>query len=200
MKDFWNQRYSEKIYVYGTDANAFFRDFIKRREPGCLLLPAEGEGRNAVFAALNGWKVDAFDYSEKAAQKALALARHNKVDINYRLARFEDLDLDAEKYDLIALIYAHLHEDIRRSVHRKLVDYLKPGGTLFLEAFSKNQIHNDSGGPRNEAMLYDTEELAEDFSGLSIELLEQRLVELDEGKYHRGTADVIRLIAHKPAA
>ena len=50
---FWNERYVSKEYVYGKEPNTFFKDFIhqKLRIPGKLLLPAEGEGRNAVFAA-----------------------------------------------------------------------------------------------------------------------------------------------------
>lgn len=66
-----------------------------------------------------------------------------------------------------------------------------------MEAFSKEQIHNNSGGPRSEAMLYTLEELREDFRYLKINEIAQPDVKLDEGKYHRGKANVIRLLARK---
>ena len=77
---FWNERYVSKEYVYGKEPNTFFKDFIhqKLRVPGKLLLPAEGEGRNAVFAALNGYQVTAFDFSKDAKNKAQLLADEKK--------------------------------------------------------------------------------------------------------------------------
>ena len=64
MKDFWDTRYSEETYAYGTAPNIFFSTTFKNLNPGKALFPAEGEGRNAVFAASCGWEVVAFDQSE----------------------------------------------------------------------------------------------------------------------------------------
>lgn len=46
--------------AYGTEPNAFFKAQLDQLTPGRLLLPAEGEGRNAVYAAKKGWEVAAF--------------------------------------------------------------------------------------------------------------------------------------------
>ena len=73
MKEFWNQRYQNEEYVYGKEANVFFSEQLQKLEPSTLLLPAEGEGRNAVFAAKLGWEVTGLDYSEEAKKKALKL-------------------------------------------------------------------------------------------------------------------------------
>ena len=61
MNEFWNQRYAEKEWVYGQNPNLYFKKFIDSTKPGTLLLPADGEGRNSVYAATKGWEVDAFD-------------------------------------------------------------------------------------------------------------------------------------------
>jgi hypothetical protein len=61
MIDFWNARYSAAEYAYGTEPNAFFKAQLDQLTPGRLLLPAEGEGRNAVYAAKKGWEVAAFE-------------------------------------------------------------------------------------------------------------------------------------------
>ncbi len=83
MRDFWNVRYSEEIYAYGTAPNVFFSSELKKLPPGKALFPAEGEGRNAVYAATCGWNVIAFDQSEAGKEKALQLAAKKGVEIDY---------------------------------------------------------------------------------------------------------------------
>ena len=154
MKDFWNLRYQENKFAYGLYPNRFFKSVIDRLNPGILLLPAEGEGRNAVYAAKSGWKVDAFDISDTAKKHAEELADKNRVKINYFLSSYQNLNLHDKNYHLIALIYAHIPVDRRRSVHQELIKYLLPGGKIILEAFDKEQINNQSGGPKNLDLLY----------------------------------------------
>ena len=49
MENFWDIRFKEEDYAYGTLPNAFFKETLNTYKPkGKLLLPAEGEGRNAV--------------------------------------------------------------------------------------------------------------------------------------------------------
>ena len=66
MKEFWNARYNTESYAYGKNPNQYFKDQIGLLPPGKILLAAEGEGRNAVYAASLGWDVFAYDFSEKA--------------------------------------------------------------------------------------------------------------------------------------
>jgi hypothetical protein len=47
----WNDRYSKDEYAYGEQPNNFLREELEKLKPGTILFPAEGEGRNAVFAA-----------------------------------------------------------------------------------------------------------------------------------------------------
>jgi len=196
-KQFWDDRYSSGNYIYGTQPNRFFKEKIDHLEPGRLLLPAEGEGRNAIYAAREGWQVDAFDISEKGRKKALELAKRNHVTINYSISKYNDYEIKKDFYDGIALVYAHLHKSKRRGVHRKLVTGLKPGGHLILEAFSKEQLGNNSGGPQDLEMLYDLDELLDDFEELKIKHADEIELELEEGNHHEGTANVIRVFAQK---
>jgi hypothetical protein len=59
MNNFWDERYADEEYVYGTTPNQYFKQELEKLTPGKILLPGEGEGRNAVFAATQGWKVTA---------------------------------------------------------------------------------------------------------------------------------------------
>lgn len=197
MKDFWNERYAENEFIYGKAPNEFFKQEINQLAPGTLLLPCEGEGRNAVYAAAKKWKVDAFDQSEAGKEKCVKLAAENNTIIHYQVADALAFDYGENKYDVIALIYAHFPVEIRKQVHDKCIKALKPGGTLLLEAFTPLQLQHTSGGPKNEEMLYTGTMLTDDFRELHITTINNVKIYLNEGPYHQGEADIVRLIATK---
>jgi 2-polyprenyl-3-methyl-5-hydroxy-6-metoxy-1,4-benzoquinol methylase len=197
MKEHWDERYSAETYIYGTHPNAWFAAKLDGLTPGKLLLPAEGEGRNAVYAATKGWDVTAFDQSVEGRKKALKLMADKGVNIEYNIHDLTEFDSKKEHFDAIALIFVHMPVEIRTTVHQKLLKSLKPGGYMILEAFTKSQIKNNTGGPRTEELLYECEQIKQDF--LSLELIERAelTVHLDEGPLHQGEANVIRLFAKK---
>jgi SAM-dependent methyltransferase len=198
--EFWNQRFSQSDALYGLAPNVFFAAELAKLPPGRLLLPAEGQGRNAIHAARQGWEVTAFDYSSVARDKALALAAHFEVEIRYELMSYAELELAQRAYDAVGLVYAHMPPELRPEVHAQLAQSLRPGGTLILEGFHKRQLPLDSGGPKNEAMLFSEAELRADFAEvLAIEVLRPETVELDEGDYHQGRAEVLRLVGKRLA-
>lgn len=193
MKEFWNDRYAKETYVYGTSPNAFFKEQLRLIDVGTILLPAEGEGRNAVHAAKQGWEVYAFDFSHEAKQKAIKLSEERGVSIHYELASFDEITFRPDFFDCIALFFVHVHSDVRKTYHQKIVEWLKPGGTLLLEGFSKEQINKPSGGPKNIDMLFSGKELTDDFNSLRhIEIYDLN-THLDEGSFHLGKASVIRM-------
>lgn len=197
MRDFWNKRYADSAYAYGKIPNQFFKQELLKLNPNNILLPAEGEGRNAVFAAESGWSVTAFDYSDIAKEKALELAIEKNVEINYKVSNFENFPAARNSFACIALIYAHILPRERNLLHKKMVNYLEVGGTLILEGFSKEQINRNTGGPKILDMLYAEDELRSDFQELNIIKIETLEIELSEGEFHDGTASVVRLIAQK---
>lgn len=203
MNEFWNARYKEEGFAYGVSPNEYFENIIKKiKASGNLLLPAEGEGRNAVFASKMGFKVDAFDLSVEGKNKALKLAEENEVNINYQVGALEDLHYKENSFDVIALIYAHFPMENRRNIHRKLITLLKPDGHLILEGFSKKHIAyqkvNDKvGGPKNVNILFSEKEIEDDFNEIEkIQVIEEEIL-LNEGLYHQGFASVIRYVGKK---
>jgi 2-polyprenyl-3-methyl-5-hydroxy-6-metoxy-1,4-benzoquinol methylase len=196
---FWNERYVSKEYVYGKEPNTFFKDFIhqKLRIPGKLLLPAEGEGRNAVFAALNGYQVTAFDFSKDAKNKAQLLASEKNISIEYLTSDISSFDFTNETYDVVGLFFVHLPPVERTTFHASVISSLLPGGLICLEAFHTDQIALQSGGPKKQDMLMDIDQLANDFK--SMEILHIAKIErvLDEGPFHQGKAVLVQLIAKK---
>jgi SAM-dependent methyltransferase len=197
MSNFWNERYSEKEYIYGKDPNVFFEEQLSQLNPGTIILPCEGEGRNAVYAASLGWNVRAFDSSDAGKMKALQLALNKEVIINYVIDDAVTVTYPEDSADVVAFIYAHFPPSIRKQIHQKAIHWLKPGGKIIIEAFHPNQLQNNSGGPKELSMLYTEEMIKEDFEGSKIELLQTTQTILEEGKYHEGKADIIRFIAVK---
>lgn len=202
MKTFWDDRYQQEEYAYGTEPNLFFKECISQLSPGLLLLPAEGEGRNAVFAAQKGWKVTAFDQSEAGKNKAMLLAVQKGVDITYDVMEITHMPYPAEKFDAVALIYLHFPDNVRQDYHRKIADNIKPGGYLILEAFSKKnlayRLGNPSvGGPDQLALLFDIEEIKTDFPGFLWHITEESDIYLNEGIFHKGNANVVRIFGVK---
>lgn len=202
-KEFWNNRFSETEFVYGKLPNEYLRQKLSELFViGEALFPAEGEGRNAVYAAALGWSTFAFDQSEVGRKKALALAEEHQTEISYSISQIDTIELPDNHYDLLVLIFSHLPEDQRRSAHIKLAKSLKVGGVLILEGFSKShqkfQLQNEkAGGPRDIGMLYDLEELKKDFSHFNFKEAYQTETELSEGENHKGKSSVVRIFATK---
>lgn len=200
--DRWNDRYSSEEFAYGTAPNNYLKEQLEKLKTGSILFPAEGEGRNAVFAAQLGWKVSAFDISAEGKNKALKLAEANNVVIDYQVGELETLNYQAEQFDVIALIYAHFPAAIKSSIHQKLETYLRKDGYIIFEAFSKKHLEylaiNDKvGGPKDIESLFSIEEIKSDFPDYEIIQLEEKEIELNEGLFHNGKGSVIRFVGKK---
>lgn len=195
--EFWDDRYGNNTYAYGKEPNRYFKKFIDEHTPGRLLLPGEGEGRNAIYAAARGWKVIAIDQSLEGMKKAGTLAKEHNVSIDYRLGDLSAFAFQNGEYDAIALIFLHLSPGIRPAVHKNFIRSLVPGGHLLVEAFSMDQLGRSSGGPPVRELLYDEALLARDFRPLEIIELYRTEELLDEGPFHQGPAEIVRLLARK---
>jgi 2-polyprenyl-3-methyl-5-hydroxy-6-metoxy-1,4-benzoquinol methylase len=195
-KEFWNERYGNTIFAYGKTANDFLQtqEFKTRSKILCL---AEGEGRNGVYLAKMGHHVTCLDYSESGIQKMRRLANENNVQLETICADLAEVILEPNTWDGIVLIFGHFPEQLRKYVHKQIYSALKPDGKLVLEAYHKNQLNFNTGGPMTDKLLYSKEELLSDFNAftsIQIETLER---EVHEGQYHFGKASVIQVVGVK---
>lgn len=198
----WNERYKNPEYAYGTEPNVFFKQEIDKLEAGRILLPAEGEGRNAVYASQKGWKVFAFDISIEGKNKALELAKHHHVKIDYAIGEITGLNYPAESFDAIGIIYNHYPAELKKIYFPILCKLLKKEGIVIMEVFSVNHLaYNQKnpkvGGPKDIELLYSLEEVKSLFKNYEMHRLEETEVELNEGIYHVGKGSVIRMVAQK---
>jgi SAM-dependent methyltransferase len=198
----WNDRYSKDEFAYGEKPNNYLKEQLEKLDPGKILFAAEGEGRNAVFAAKLGWEVSAFDISIEGKNKALRLAEANNVTIEYKVGELETLNYDNDQFDAIALIYAHFPAEIKSSYHKTLDKYLRNKGIIIFEAFSKKHLdymekNQNVGGPKEIEMLFSIDEIISDFRNYEIIELEEKEIELNEGLFHNGNGSVIRFVGQK---
>ncbi len=198
----WNDRYSKEEFAYGEEPNNYLKEQLTKLTVGRILFPAEGEGRNAVYAAKLGWTVSAFDISNEGKLKALKLAEKNNVIIDYKVGELETLDFEREQFDAIALIYAHFPANIKSLYHKTFDRLLKNEGILIFEAFSKKHIdyvtaNEKVGGPKDIESLFSIDEIKLDFPNYEIIELAEKEIELSEGIYHNGRGSVIRFIGQK---
>ncbi len=194
---FWDERFNSQDYTYGKDPAPFFAEQLKKYPQGKILLPAEGEGRNAVYAATMGWEVVATDWSEVGQQKALALAKEKNVQINFQINNCTESEYPDGEFDAIGLFFFHLDAESREQFHAKMVRALKPGGVLIFEAFDRDQLGRSSGGPQNLDVLYSLQQITEDFIELDFAVLGKEKVQMDSGSGHVGEAVVIRFVGIK---
>jgi SAM-dependent methyltransferase len=200
--DFWDERYSVSKYVYGEHPNSYLKEQLKNLPVGSILFVGEGEGRNGVYAAKLGWKVSAYDLSVEGKKKAERLARKHNVQVDYKVGELHELDYQKEQFDAIAVIFTHFHSKLRASMHTELSGYLRPGGYIIMEVFSKKQIDyqvegDSGGGPKNIDMLYTLEDIQSDFENFKFVELQETKKYLMEGDHHNGLSSVIRFVGIK---
>ena len=195
----WNQRYNQPDYVYGTQPNDFLVSASANIPRGKLLSLGEGEGRNAVYLATQGWDVTAVDSSEVGLEKARRLAAEKGVQITTIVADLIDFQIQPNSWEAIVSIFCHVPSAIRVPLHQAVVRGLKPGGVLVLEAFTPRQLAMGTGGPASPDMLMTLASLRQELAGLRF----VQAVELDrkvvEGQFHTGQAAVVQIVGVKEA-
>lgn len=194
----WDERYSGQAYAYGKEPNSFLREHVEVLPRGRVLCLAEGEGRNAVFLALQGYVVTAVDSSVVGLRKAAALAEERGVSIEIIHADLNHFDPGTGVWDAIVSIFVPLPSEQRVQLHSKVIRALRPGGVYLMEAYRPQQLAYGTGGGDNIDCMQSVTTVAKELEGLdSLHLCE---IERDvvEGSYHTGLAAVLQLIARKP--
>ena len=194
----WNARYSAEGFFYGSDPNDFLRAQASRiAQGGKVLCLAEGEGRNAVYLAGQGFAVTAVDGSQAGLTKLTKFAAERSVSVETTCADLAEYDMGENKWDAIISVWCHLPPALRADVHRRCVAALKPGGFLILEAYTPRQLEYKTGGPPVAEMMMTLGALRSELVGL--EFLHEADIdrEIHEGRGHEGKSAVVQLVARR---
>ena len=194
----WDERYGAADYYYGTEANEFLREHCSEiRRGGDVLCLAEGEGRNAVFLAQQGFRPVAVDQSAVGLAKAERLAAASDVQIHTVLANLDGYQIEPMRRDGIVSIWCHLPVPLRAAVHRGVVTGLKVGGVLLQEAYTPAQLEYGTRGPRSADLLPTLEQLREELKGLEFVHATERERTVHEGGGHHGLSAVVQVVAQR---
>lgn len=196
-RQFWDARYGEAGYAYGSESNDFLREQATRLPLGDALCLAEGEGRNGVYLAELGHRVTVQDLSPIGLEKAQQLARARGVAIDTLCGDLRDFRPAAESTDLVVAIWMHLPPALRADVLGRAMTALRPGGHLILEAYSPRQLALGTGGPPTADLLVEPAQLQAELAGLELLVLNERERLVHEGPYHQGTSAVVQAVGHK---
>lgn len=193
----WDERYSTAEFAYGTEANTFLAQHFSCIPQGRVLSLAEGEGRNAVFLAKQGYRVTAVDASLVGLQKAQKLAAQHGVEIECIHADLADFELGTEQWHGIVSIFCPLPSAIRKQLYQKVAASLMPGGVFLLEAYTPAQLQYPTGGGKSADVLQTAASLCEELPTLHFSHLMELEREVLEGIYHTGLGAVVQAIASK---
>lgn len=194
----WDERYDQPGYLYGKEPNDFLREVASRIPTGPVLCLAEGEGRNAVFLAEQGYDVTAVDQSTVGLAKAKRLAEERGVQIRTDVADLERYEIPPDTYAGIVSIWCHVPPPLRKRLHAAVVRGLVPGGAFVLEAYTPRQVGRGTGGPPVAELTMEPAALREELAGLKLALCEERERDVHEGEGHDGPSAVVRVLGFAP--
>lgn len=195
----WEARYATGAYFFGTEPNAFLVGCAPLLPPGArVLCVADGEGRNSVWLAQQGFAVDAFDGSPRGVEKARALAAAAGVDVGYAVADVDGYAWPEAAYDAVAAIFVQFAPpDMRRRLYAGCARALRPGGLLLLQGYRVEQLAYGTGGPRTPDHLYTEEQLRAELGAFRLQTLRAHDSELHEGEGHDGMSALVDVVGER---
>ena len=197
QREFWNGKFDKEDYLYGKKPNKFLVSCINNfSKDERILFLGEGEGRNAVYFAQKGYEVRALDASNIGLEKLQKFAKEEEVEIKTTCLDLKQW-VPKKKFGGILASFLHLESPLREQVFTNIEKGLKSGGFFVGEFFSKKQLNYNSGGPKDENLLYAVDSFKGLFKTCIIHKLLEEEVNLSEGRGHQGKASVIRLIIQK---
>ncbi len=126
----WNERYRTGKACNPSAAAPILQDTISTLSTrGRALDLACGDGRNALFLARAGFRVDGVDVSEVGLEIAREAAAREALDIHWIHADLDRWEPAENTYDLIACI-----NFLDRRLFDRIPRALKPGGILVFQA------------------------------------------------------------------
>jgi SAM-dependent methyltransferase len=168
----WDERYEAKQLVWSAEPNQFLPPAVEGLDPGRALDLAAGEGRNAIWLALQGWSVAAVDFSPVGLKKGQEIAEHNGVSVDWVVADVTSYSPE-EQFDFVAVFYVHLPPDSFMKMMNIAREALAPGGKIFGVGHALRNLAEGVGGPQHPSILWDSDLVAPVLLGLEDVVVEE---------------------------
>jgi tellurite methyltransferase len=187
----WDERYRNGSYESRTHPTALLADWLPQLPRGRALDVACGAGRNALFLAATGYRVDAVDISAVALDRARRAADARGLDVRWHCADLDDepnRDLPPDPYDLIVWV-----RYVNRGLLADLAARLATGGHLLCEQHLRTA--EGVAGPSDPAFRLEPGELRAAAGGLTVRHYREGTVVDPDGR----TVALAQLVASREA-
>jgi len=181
----WEARYQAGEKCHDGPPSSLLRRWVPYLPRGRVLDVAAGLGRNALFLASAGYRVDAVDISPTGLREASRRARRAGLRIRWIEADLDNYVLPASRYDLVINSFF-----LKRRLFPALRNSVRPGGVVVFE----NHLEGDEeGGPRSMAHRLRRGELRRRFRGWDV-------LDHEEGLFAEGGRLRLlgRIVARRP--
>lgn len=195
----WEGRFAAEHYVFGTEPNAFLSRTAGRIPPGAkVLCIADGEGRNGVWLAEQGFDVTAQDFSPAAQAKSRRLAAERGVSLTWELSDILARDWEPDAYDVVVgIFFQFVGPAERAAVFDGIARTVRPGGLVLIEGYAPKQLDYGTGGPKRIENLYTEDLLREAFAAFTEVGVTAYDAEINEGPGHSGMSALVDLVARR---
>ncbi len=182
----WDGRYRDGSYRGRTYPTALVEQWLPAAAGARALDVACGSGRNALFLASAGYRVDAVDISSFALETAKKTADERGLTIQWMETDLDAFVPETSRYGVIV---------VARYMNRKLMPRLsaglRPGGMLIFEHHIRTECAVN--GPRGLGFRLDPNELLRQYLDLEVRFYKEAISEDPDGR----TMALAQLVAVK---
>jgi SAM-dependent methyltransferase len=178
---YWNAKYATDEFIYTKTANRFVIELCEGLPPGLAIDLAGGEGRNTVWLAEQGWRVENVDISEVGLAKCEAFAAERGVPerVSTLCASGADFKSSLAPVDLAIVPYLQVPAALLNASLKNLISQIKPGGYLVGVWHARENLDGGFGGPQNPDVLPSVASMKQFCESMP---LETQVCELREGQ------------------
>lgn len=159
--DWWNGFYANRAKpapFFGPEPDECLSTWIAEGviAPGKALDLGCGNGRNAIFLAMSGFRVDGVDYSRTAIEWAVQRAAEARAQVCFHHASVFDAAIAPASYDLVydSGCFHHMPPHRRRDYIALVASALKPAGWFAMTCFRP-----EGGGGLSDNEVYERKTL-----------------------------------------
>jgi SAM-dependent methyltransferase len=178
-QQYWNEKFAAtEELVYTETVNRFVKQYCEDLPKGKMIDLAGGEGRNAIFFAEKGWRVENIDISNVGLTKFLKFADERGVTekVFANCADATGFESVLTPVDLGVVAYLQIEVNDLADALDCLIENIRKGGVLFGVWHSRDNMDNDYNGPREAEVRPSIETMTEMLADqpVEIEILENR--------------------------
>ncbi len=181
----WEARYQAGEFSHHGPPSGLLRRWLPDLPRGRALDVATGLGRNALFLARAGYRVDAIDISPTGLREAARRARRRGLRVRWIEADLDAYPMPKARYDLVVNAFF-----LNRRLLSALKSAVRPGGVMIVET---HLAYRAPRSPATAARRLRPGELRRRFRGWEI-------LDLEEGRFGEGGRQWLlgRIVARRP--